>query len=105
MIKTIQDYEYYEISDDGIVFNTQFYISVVHPRINNSGYARVSLRKDGKSKEFLVHRLVALAFIENPKNLATVNHIDGNKLNNSVENLEWLSLSDNIKHYHNSLTY
>lgn len=45
-----------------------------------------------------LHRLVALAFIPNPNNLKTINHIDGNKLNNNVKNLEWLSNEDNIKH-------
>ena len=62
------------------------------------GY-RVSLWKDGKSKDFLVARLVATTFLENliDTNM-TVNHKDGNRLNNNVENLEWLSRADNIKY-------
>lgn len=59
---------------------------------------RVSLWKDGKPKYMLVARLVAMAFIGMPKDGDTVNHIDGNRLNNNVENLEWLSLADNIRH-------
>lgn len=63
-----------------------------------TGY-RVSLWKDGKSKDYLVARLIASTFIENNllnKSL-TVNHIDGNRLNNHIENLEWCSLAENIK--------
>ena len=59
---------------------------------------RVSLWKDGKSKDFLVARLVAMTFLGNPPKHFTVNHIDGNRFNNKLENLEWLSLADNIRH-------
>lgn len=61
-----------------------------------NGYLSVSLRKDGKQKRFYVHRLVAEAFIENPMNLREVNHIDENKSNNNVSNLEWCSHSYNM---------
>jgi hypothetical protein len=59
---------------------------------------RVSLWKDGKGKGFLVARLVALTFLGTPSDGFTVNHKDGNRLNNAVDNLEWLSLADNIRH-------
>jgi hypothetical protein len=59
---------------------------------------RVSLWKDGKCKDWLVARLVAITFLGEPTEGFTVNHIDGNRLNNHIENLEWLSLADNIKH-------
>lgn len=65
----------------------------------NSGYDIVRIYYTShKSKEIYIHRLVAQAFIPNPDNLREVNHIDGNKLNNCVENLEWCSRSMNEKH-------
>ena len=67
-------------------------------KINNKGYTKVYLYKNKKSKMFFVHRLVAMAFVPNPNNLPQVNHKDGNKLNNSIGNLEWCTCSENIKH-------
>ena len=61
-------------------------------------YKFVCLRKDGKNKNRLVHRLVAEAFIPNPGNCSDVNHIDGNKQNNNLNNLEWCTRSENLKH-------
>lgn len=62
------------------------------------------LYKNGKEKLLRVHRLVAMAFLPNPNNLPQVNHKDGNKQNNSVDNLEWCEQSDNMKHaYKNGL--
>jgi hypothetical protein len=59
---------------------------------------RVSLWKDGKVKDWLVARLVATTFLGVPPDGFTVNHIDGNRLNNHIDNLEWLSLADNVRH-------
>ena len=59
---------------------------------------RVSLWKDGKSKDFLAARLIATTFLGEPPKNFTVNHKDGNRFNNSLDNLEWLSLEDNIRH-------
>ena len=68
--------------------------------LNNRGYFSVGIRR----KTFMVHRLVALAFIPNPEQKPYVNHIDGNKLNNNVCNLEWNTYSENLKHaYANGL--
>lgn len=63
-----------------------------------NGYKHVCLRRCGKQHGFYVHRLVANAFLPNPANLAEVNHIDENKANNCVENLEWCDRSYNLKH-------
>lgn len=65
---------------------------------NKYGYMYVQFYKNKKSKYCLIHRLVALAFIDNSKKLPEVNHIDGNKSNNNLQNLEWISKSDNEKH-------
>lgn len=74
--------------------------------INNCGYERVELRVNHKPKKFFVHRLVAQMFIDNPNNLKVINHKDGNKLNNNVENLEWTTQSRNVLHaYETGLAY
>jgi hypothetical protein len=65
---------------------------------NGRGYCQVVLSKNGKSKRPSVHRLVAHAFIPNPENKPCINHKDGNKTNNKVENLEWCSYSENSTH-------
>lgn len=67
-------------------------------RLNSSGYNRVTLNLNGKSKSYFVHRLVAKLFVENPNNHDFVNHKDGNKQNNSFDNLEWCTRSENEKH-------
>ena len=61
------------------------------------GYYRIGLNKDKKQKRFFVHKLVAETFISNPNNFSIINHIDGNKLNNNVNNLEYCTQSHNIK--------
>lgn len=71
---------------------------------SEQGYMKVTLCKDSKVKSFRVHRLVAEAFIPNQENKVQINHIDGNKCNNNINNLEWNTGSENIKHaYDNKL--
>lgn len=65
---------------------------------NWSGYERIQLRKDSKYHYSSVHRLVAMTYIPNLNGYSEVNHIDGNKQNNSAENLEWCTHSQNIRH-------
>jgi hypothetical protein len=91
----------YEVDDQGNVY------SLISNRFVDSGltskkYKRVCLVTNGKRKFHHVHRLVAETFIPNPLNLPQVNHKDGNKQNNHVENLEWCSASDNMKHSYDS---
>lgn len=64
----------------------------------HNGYLHVNLPKNGRYKRFRVHRLVAAAFLPNTYNKPAVNHIDGNKQNNDVNNLEWCTLSENTRH-------
>lgn len=66
--------------------------------ISSKGYYRVSLEVGNVKRKFNVHRLLMTAFVPNPQNLPYINHIDGNKLNNSLDNLEWCSPSYNAKH-------
>jgi hypothetical protein len=71
---------------------------------NNIGYIKVCLCSNGYQQVTSVHRLVALAFVDNPSGYPEVNHKDGNKENNNVENLEWCTTAQNVKHaYENNL--
>ncbi len=80
---------------------------VLKQRVNKNGYSQVALKPNGRNGGDIclkVHREVATAFIPNPEGKPTVNHIDGNKLNNQVSNLEWSTQSENIRHaYDNGL--
>lgn len=105
IFKDIRGYEgLYRVSNLGRIYSirTNKYL-----RLNKHkcGYLKTILFKDGKSKTFLVHRLVASNFIENPSQYREVNHIDGDKTNNVVTNLEWCTVSENTKHaYNNNLS-
>ena len=70
---------------------------ILKPLKSNSGYFRVDLKSHQKDNYVCIHRLVALAFIPNPFNYPVINHIDNDKTNNNVNNLEWCTQSHNIK--------
>lgn len=97
--REIVDNPNYEISNTGDVRHKEKK-KILKQRISKWGYARARLSVSGISggKLYAVHRLVANAFIPNPLNLPQVNHKDGNKLNNNVNNLEWVTAKDNTQH-------
>lgn len=66
--------------------------------ISWQGYERIQLRRDGKYQNWSIHRLVAITFIPNPDDLPELNHKDGDKRNNVVDNIEWCNHSHNIRH-------
>ena len=72
--------------------------NILSPTDNGNGYLIIGLRKDTKKKNFYIHRLVAEHFIENNLNKEEVNHIDFNKRNNIVSNLEWCDRKENVEH-------
>lgn len=100
--------EYYEISDKGRVrrikyndnskkvqYQLPYYLK---PRKDKDGYFKYALCINGKMKYYFAHRLVAIHFLNNENKYSCVNHIDGNKQNNCVENLEWCSIKQNNLH-------
>ena len=81
---------------------TKFYKGYILKQQTYQGYKCVQIHTNGQYKWEKVHRLVAETFIPNSNNLPQVNHIDGNKENNKVDNLEWCTHSENIKHAYNN---
>lgn len=71
---------------------------MVVPLKDGHGYLRVIIAKDGVKRYFSLHRMIAMIFIPNPENKPCVNHINGNVLDNSIENLEWVTHSENNQH-------
>jgi len=77
---------------------------ILKPRIDN-GYLRVGLYKNNKQKPFLIHRLIALHFIDNPNNYQCVDHVNQNKTDNRIENLRWINHSGNNRNIKNRGKY
>lgn len=97
--KDIEGYEgLYKVSNLGRIKSFYHGGKIMKPDVSNHGHLRVKLSKSGKLKRYLVHRLVARAFIPNSENKPQINHIDADPTNNSVDNLEWSTQSENIKH-------
>ena len=90
-------YPNYVISDDGVVENRKG--KPLKQFKDKNGYLEVSLCKDARQKTFSVHRLVAIAFVENPEGHKTVDHINGIKTDNRACNLQWMSAKDNLNKY------
>lgn len=88
----------YEVSNLGRVRNKR--TGHISDDRNNDGYPRVSLRIEGRMKPYLIHRLVAKAFIPNPENKPMVDHINRVKGDNRVSNLRWATPSENARNYH-----
>lgn len=95
--KKINGFENYSISSEGRIRNDKRN-SLKSQRVNSNGYSITSIYNEGEASTFRVHRLVAEAFIDNPYNKPEINHLDGNKLNNNVDNLEWCTKSENMIH-------
>ena len=87
----------YEVTSSGLVISVRKHM-LLKPKIDRYGYPVVTLFGRNRPRYVPIHRLVAEAFIPNPENKPAVNHIDENKLNNSVENLEWVTVKENDNH-------
>lgn len=105
MKKIITDCPNYTITTEGVVTNITSGV-IKKTTLNASGYLYIDLSNKGIKKTISLHRLLATHFIDNPYNKRTVNHLDGNKLNNNLSNLEWATDSENIQHaYDNGLMF
>lgn len=101
MSKLIEGFTHHTIDEYGTVINTKTNNTKAH-WIGANGYYHVDIQEFGKSTKVSLHRLLARTFIPNIENKRTVNHIDGNKLNNNLSNLEWATDSENMQHAHNT---
>jgi hypothetical protein len=95
-VKPIKKYPKHSITDDGTVWKNG---RILKPSIHRSGYIWIRLQYTGERKFFYIHQLVIKAYgPPRPSRSHEVNHIDGDKQNNHISNLEWVTRSENIKH-------
>lgn len=101
-IKQVRDFPEYMITDDGRIFSANYRksgrIKELSACDNSRGYLHVILCKDKQRFDKVIHRLVAEAFLPNPENKKDVNHKNGIRTDNRVENLEWATRKENIQH-------
>lgn len=93
---TIQTYKSKTIRKDGKALNRNG--RILKPAIDNYGYERITLCNKNLRKSYYVHRLIARTFLSNYSDSLQVNHINGNKRDNNINNLEMVTLQENIKH-------
>ncbi len=101
--KPIQGYEdRYEVDTNGCIWSINYSKNNIRKKhiavFNGHGYLQVGLSKNGKVKRFMVHRLVAKAFLDNAEERPAVNHKNGNKTDNRLSNLEWVTHRENMQH-------
>ena len=97
-MKEIKDFPGYFVTEDGRVYSTKYNKLKELTKQENQGYYAIYLEKDKKQYRKSIHRLVAETYIQNPNNLPQVNHIDEDKKNNHISNLEWVTQQQNIIH-------
>ena len=93
----IDGFEKYEVSNLGKIRNIKSG-KILKPQLDRDGYLRLCLYENNKRKNLFLHRIIATTFIDNPEGKPCVNHIDENKLNNDLRNLEWCSVRENMIH-------
>ena len=101
MWSKIRGFNNYSVSKNGDIRN-DITGELKNPVKNTDGYYRTDLYADGKRTTKRIHRIVGEAFISNPSNKSQINHKDGNKLNNRIDNLEWVTPSENMIHAFNT---
>lgn len=100
--RAVEGFPNYSVSDSGAIMNTVTGKTLKCRKAGN-GYYKVTLCCNGKHTDQYVHRLVAETYIPNDLRKSEVNHIDGNKRNNTVSNLEWATRAENMQHLYNKL--